>query len=96
VGGNQEVLETLKTPMFAADGGLIGVLGIAREITRRHKAEADLAIQLEELRRWHAVTVGREGRVLELKQEVNRLLEQQGQAPRYSSVQAGAEVVDDV
>jgi hypothetical protein len=41
--------------------------------------------QLEELRRWHAATVGRENRVLELKREVNELLAKAGQPPRYPS-----------
>lgn len=38
---------------------------------------------IEELRRWQQITLGREGRVLELKQEVNELLARLGEAPRY-------------
>ena len=45
-----------------------------------------MAEQLDELRRWHSATLGREGRVLELKTEINDLLAQAGQAPRYPSV----------
>ena len=37
--GHQALLETIKTPMFDADGSLIGVLGIGRDITERNKAE---------------------------------------------------------
>lgn len=59
-----------------------------RDITDRQKAEARLAAQLDELRRWHAVTLGRESRVLELKREVNDLLTRAGVPPRYAS--AGA------
>lgn len=33
--GYQAILETIKTPMFNADGKLMGVLGIARDITDR-------------------------------------------------------------
>lgn len=40
--GHRELLETIKTPMYDSAGGLIGVLGIGRDITRRHAAE-DLA-----------------------------------------------------
>jgi PAS domain S-box-containing protein len=40
--GHREFLETIKTPMFDADGGLIGVLGIARDITKRKKAEDEI------------------------------------------------------
>jgi hypothetical protein len=39
--------------------------------------------QLEELQRWHDVTLGREERVLELKAEVNTLLVKAGLPARY-------------
>lgn len=41
---------------------------------------------LDELRRWQHATLGREGRVVELKREVNALLARLGEAPRYDSV----------
>ena len=44
------------------------------DITERKQAEAQLREQLVELRRWHAVMLGRETRVIELKNEVNQLL----------------------
>ncbi|MDQ5986914.1 MAG: hypothetical protein CSYNP_02649 [Syntrophus sp. SKADARSKE-3] len=50
-GGNHVLLETIKTPMFDADGTLIGVLGIGRDITERKRSEKELAAktcQLEE------------------------------------------------
>jgi len=37
--GHQEIVETIKTPMFDSNGELIGVLGIARDITERKKSE---------------------------------------------------------
>ncbi len=37
--GHKEILETVKTPMFKSDGRLIGVLGIARDITKRKQDE---------------------------------------------------------
>jgi PAS domain S-box-containing protein len=37
--GHRELLETIKTPMHDSDGSLIGVLGIARDITAARKAE---------------------------------------------------------
>ncbi|MBU2512744.1 PocR ligand-binding domain-containing protein [bacterium] len=40
--GHKELLETVKTPMFDTEGKLIGVLGIARDITERKQAEEKL------------------------------------------------------
>lgn len=37
--GRRALVETIKTPMFDGEGRLIGVLGIARDITLRHRAE---------------------------------------------------------
>ena len=36
---HKEILETIKTPMFALDGTLMGVLGVSRDITERRKTE---------------------------------------------------------
>jgi hypothetical protein len=58
------------------------------DITGRKRAEAQLAEQLDELQRWHAITLGRETRILDLKREVNELLAQAGQPPRYPSAEA--------
>ncbi len=59
---------------------------IALEGTQR---EAELHGMIDELRRWQQLTLGREGRVLELKREVNLLLARLGEAPRYGSVAGG-------
>lgn len=40
--GHRALVETTKTPMFDDDGQLLGVLGIARDITERHRVEAEL------------------------------------------------------
>ena len=58
------------------------------DITERKQTEAKLAEQLEELRRWHDVTSGREGRILELKHEVNEILGKVGKPPRYPSAES--------
>ncbi len=61
---------------------------ISRTITgaiERRLAEERLAEQLDELRRWQTVTLGRETRLLGLKREVNELLARSGLPPRYES-----------
>ena len=66
------------------------IIGAWIDITATKAAEARLNEQIDELRRWHALTLGREMRVLELKREVNALLAEQGQPPRYPSATAGS------
>ena len=61
----------------------------ARDITERKKTEQRLREQLDELRRWHHVTVGREERIIELKKEVNELLQRLGEPARYSAPSSG-------
>jgi len=58
-----------------------------RDITERKQAEAQLAEQLDELRRWQKVMVGREMRTIEVMHEVNELLRQAGQPIRYPSAE---------
>ena len=58
---------------------------LEQDMAERKQAETRMAEQIEELRRWHAATIGRENRVLELKREVNELLAKAGQPPRYPS-----------
>ena len=69
----------------AVTGDLILVL--ITDITERKQAEAQLAAQLQELRRWYDVTLGREDRLRELKHEINELCRRVGEAPRYGSVE---------
>jgi PAS domain S-box-containing protein len=83
--GHRALLETIKTPMRDGAGRLIGVLGIARDITANHQYQEQLAARIEELRRWQDATLGREMRILELKREVNQLLEESGEPARYAS-----------
>jgi hypothetical protein len=66
-------------------GAIIGIAGTTRDINARKLAEAQIREQLEELRRWHNVTLGREDRILELKRDINRLLAEAGQPPRFAS-----------
>jgi PAS domain S-box-containing protein len=40
--GHREIVETIKTPMFDRDNGLVGVLGVARNISERKRSETAL------------------------------------------------------
>jgi hypothetical protein len=63
----------------------VGLRGMIVDITERKRAEEEILKQMDELQRWYKVTLGREGRVLELKKEVNELLKLRGEALRYES-----------
>lgn len=65
-----------------------GFVGITKDITERKMAEEELKKQMDELVAWHNVTIGREGRVMELKIEVNELLAKLGRTPRYAPTDA--------
>lgn len=58
---------------------------LSQDLTERREVEVALQTQLDELRRWHETILGREERILELKEEVNSLLAELGHPPRYSS-----------
>ena len=60
-------------------------LALVRDVSERRRVETQLNEQLDELRRWHAITLGREERILELKDEVNQWMARSGQPPRYAS-----------
>lgn len=56
---------------------------IIYDISERKRVEKQVADQLDELRRWHKVTLGREMHIIELKNEVNDLLTESGKPPKY-------------
>ena len=76
-------------PVFDAQGNVIAVVEIAMDITDRHRAEEQTAKHIEELRRWHEVTIDREGRVAELKREANELAVRLGEKPKYADPDGG-------
>jgi PAS domain S-box-containing protein len=72
-------------PLTDVAGNVVGMLSTLIDISARKQTEELLAQQLDELRRWQAVTLGREGRVAELKSEVNALAARLAQPPPYAT-----------
>lgn len=68
-------------------GGVTGIEGFLIDTTERRKKDAQLEEQLSELRRWYAVSLDREDRILALKREVNMVLKKGGETPRYPSAE---------
>ncbi|MCF7817483.1 MAG: hypothetical protein K9M54_06355 [Kiritimatiellales bacterium] len=58
---------------------------LKQKVARQKEREAELQDAIRDLERFNAVAVGRENRILELKNEVNTLLEQQHRQKRYHS-----------
>ena len=69
--GHKELLQTIKTPMYDDKGQVLGVLGIARDITERKRAEEEL-----EKHRHHLEELVAE-RTADLKQAHRQLSETQ-------------------
>jgi PAS domain S-box-containing protein len=76
-------VEGESSPEATPDGGLLWH-GHIRDITERKHIEMKLHEQLDELHRWQQSMLGREGRIISMKQEVNELLARSGQPPRYA------------
>ena len=78
-----------RVPVLASVAMLEGTTGDAicliADITERKQAEKEIRAQLDELRRWQSVTMGRENRVLELKREVNELHKRLGEPVQYAT-----------
>jgi PAS domain S-box-containing protein len=85
--GKRVILSINAVPLCNGEGNFTGMVAALTDITERKQAEAKLNEQLGELRRWHAITLGREGRILELKSEVNHLLTVAGKPVRYASAE---------
>ena len=73
------------TALHDPQGQLIGILAMIADITERKRAEDKLRGSLEALERHNRLMIGRELRVVELKQEVNQLRAAQHLSPAYAS-----------
>jgi PAS domain S-box-containing protein len=78
------VLDRGKVSSWSKDGKALIMQGTHQDITGRKTNEAKIMEQLQELKRWHNVTLGREERILELKRDINHLLKESGREPRFS------------
>ena len=71
---------------FQVDGEWFAV-GTARDITERKRAEAEMKQHVEDLERFNQLTIGREERMIQLKAEINKILEELGRGPKYRVVE---------
>lgn len=58
---------------------------LKRDLNKLEKRESELEKSIRDLERFNAVAMGREHRILELKDEVNALLQEQNKPNRYNT-----------
>jgi len=83
--GSIRVLHSRGDATLDSSGQLTGLVGVCQDVTEQRRADSELRARMAELQAWHSATLGRESRILDLKREVNELLGQAGQPPRYAS-----------
>jgi len=83
--GSTFIAHGLATVVKDENGKAIGYQSAVLDITERKQAEEKILGQLEELKRWQDVMIGREDRNRQLKHEVNELLVRLGETIRYPS-----------
>jgi len=69
-------VNTVKTPVKDEKGNFTGVLGIFWDITKRKKMEKEIAKRMKDLEDFYDMSVGRELRMKELKEQINELKKQ--------------------
>lgn len=79
------VIDAAFNPLRDAAGNITAIVGSGIDVTARKQGEQKIRDQLNELLRWQEVMMNREDRVQALKSEVNELLAERGQPPRYTS-----------
>jgi PAS domain S-box-containing protein len=59
---------------------------LINDVTERNKTQNELHKKIDEMERFHRVTINRELTMIELKKEINELLDKSGQQPKYKIV----------
>jgi len=81
--GERRYIRWNNMALRSPSGEVTGTASIGEDNTERRQAEIRINEQLNELRRGYEALVEREGRIIEIKQEVNELLSRSGEPPRY-------------
>lgn len=74
------------TPIRDDAGAKVGAFAMVTDIAERKQAEIRLRQHMDELEKFSKVAVGRELRMIQLKEEINTLRKQLGQVPHYEVV----------
>ncbi|MBW2704891.1 MAG: PAS domain S-box protein [Deltaproteobacteria bacterium] len=73
-------------PVQDKTGAIIGVAIFAQDITERKHMEEEMKRNVEELEQFRKLAIGREIKMIQLKEEINELLSQLSQGEKYKIV----------
>jgi PAS domain S-box-containing protein len=79
-------LHTLISPIKDENEAITHFVAVSEDITERKRIEADLKNYMKELEMFNKSMVDREMRIIELKEEVNSILEKAGKNPKYPTI----------
>ncbi|TAL28402.1 MAG: PAS domain S-box protein [Nitrospirae bacterium] len=71
--GTRRWLETRALPLRDAKGEITAILEITRDVTERKKTDTEIKERVEELEKFYEMSVGRELKMKELKEEIAQL-----------------------
>ena len=80
---DHEIRDILITYLPMTYDGEEGILGWLLDITARKKAEKEIQEKYTELSRFRRMAIGREQKMIELKKEINELLQADGLSEKY-------------
>jgi PAS domain S-box-containing protein len=80
---NRILFLSVNTAPILKDGEVIGTVSFGRDITKRKQIEKKMNEKLNELQLFYDIAKDREARIIELKDEVNKLREQLGEKYKY-------------
>ena len=72
--------------IYDAAGQVVGAIESVRDITERKHMEEELRRNVDELERFNKLAIGRELKMIQLKEEINELLSQLNLDKRYKIV----------
>lgn len=83
--GKKVPVEITLHPYFGKTIDLDYLLAFITDITERKEIEKERDEKIQELQKMNKFMVGRENKMIELKQEINELLKRLGEPPKYST-----------
>jgi len=81
--GHAIPVEYHATPITESGNNVVGAIITFEDISERLKTDKTLKQRIKELEQFNQLAVGRELKMVELKQEINQLLREQGEQEKY-------------